>query len=255
MALIAQPNAIYIAIGSEIINGETSEKNAKPLAILLKNGNINLCEISILPDEVGMISRSVSQAKAKYDYVFISGGIGIEERDVTAIAIAKTFEVEMILNPLLLSRLKKKYQDKFKSRQNPKEIRLAYLPSGAEIIENKLSDVPGFVIDNVYVLPGNPKVFMAMSEQVKKSLKHNLATFSHAAVFHIQEPFIKDIISFVDNKYSNVSISSHPFISCGMLGCEISLKSKHKPQLEAALETLNSMIQVRIEQKNKKKKI
>ncbi|CAF1665106.1 unnamed protein product [Rotaria magnacalcarata] len=241
MSAVMLPTAVYIATGSEIVAGEISEKNAKHLATILKKGNINLCEIIILPDDVNMISRLLNNVRMRFDYVFISGGIGIDDKDVTAVSVAKSFDVELVVNPVLILRLKKKYPHKFANNKEPTEMRMAYLPSGAEIIENELSDVPGFVMDNVYVLPGNPKIFKAMSKKVNESLKHHVATFSHSVVFNTEESKIIDIVHYVNNKYTDVSISSHPFISCDSLSCEVLLKSKHRIHLEAATETLHTI--------------
>lgn len=246
MAEILLPTAVYIATGSELVSGEVSEINVVQLAKLLKKDDIRLCEVRILPDDVSIIANAINKTRTKYDFVFISGGIGISDNDVTAVAIANAFGVDLVLNSMLLKKLKNKYPLAFKNNQKPPEMSMAYVPNGAEIVENKETDVPGFILDNVYALPGNPKVFKSMVQQVNEIVKYRVATFSHSAIFNISENKIKDIATYVNKKYEYVDINVHPFISCDSIGCEVILKSTKRNQLEKATEELHNMIMARV---------
>jgi molybdenum cofactor synthesis domain-containing protein len=246
MTTISLPSAIYIATGNELIAGEKPEINVTQLAKLLNKDDIRLCEVRILPDDVDIISNAIVKTKTKYDFVFVSGGIGIREDDVTAVAIAKAFGVDLVLDSGLLKKLKDKYPLAFKKNKEPTEMSMAYIPNGAEIIDNEETDVPGFIIENVYVLPGAPKVFKHMVQKMNEIIKYRVATFSHSAIFNISENKIKDIVDYVNKKYENVDISIHPFISCDNVGCEIILKSNKRNQLEQTTEMLHNMVTSRI---------
>ncbi len=246
MSNFSLPKAIYIATGNELVSGQIKEINVVPLANLLIKDNIELCEVRILPDDIEIISNAIKKTKTKYDFVFVSGGIGIAKNDLTAVSIANAFGVKLVLNNILLKKLKKKYPLEFKKNNNPQEMSMAYVPYGAEIIENNNTDVPGFIIDNVYALPGDPNVFEYMIKQVSQIIKNKVFTFSHSAIFEINENKIKDIVLYVDNKYKAVNISIHSFISSKNVGSEVILTSKNKNELEKAVQYLHNMIRARM---------
>ena len=86
--------AAALAIGDELLSGRTRDKNIGHLAQTLTSVGINLREVRIVADEQSEIVDAVNALRAKYDYLFTSGGIGPTHDDITADAVSKAFEVE-----------------------------------------------------------------------------------------------------------------------------------------------------------------
>ncbi len=145
--------AAVLVIGDEILSGRTKDKNIGYIADYLIQIGIDLSEVRIVPDVEQEIVDAVNALRKRYTYVFTTGGIGPTHDDITADSIAKAFGVGISEHPraieLLLTRIKK-------DDLNEARRRMARIPHGAELVENRVSTAPGFMIDNVIVMAGVP---------------------------------------------------------------------------------------------------
>ncbi|TGW06074.1 competence/damage-inducible protein A, partial [Mesorhizobium sp. M2D.F.Ca.ET.145.01.1.1] len=85
--------AAMLVIGDEILSGRTKDKNIGHLADIMTAIGIDLKEVRIVPDEEDEIVAAVNAVRARYTYVFTTGGIGPTHDDITADSIAKAFGV------------------------------------------------------------------------------------------------------------------------------------------------------------------
>ena len=85
--------AALLVIGDEILSGRTKDKNIGHIADHLTAIGIQLKEVRVVPDEEGEIVAAVNALRAKYTYLFTTGGIGPTHDDITADAVAKAFGV------------------------------------------------------------------------------------------------------------------------------------------------------------------
>src|ERR1700754_4263571 len=92
-------NAAMVVIGDEILSGRTKDRNIGHLADVLTAVGIDLKEVRVVPDEEDEIVAAVNALRARYDYVFTSGGIGPTHDDITAGSIAKAFGVAISHDP------------------------------------------------------------------------------------------------------------------------------------------------------------
>ena len=76
--------AAMLAIGDELLSGRTKDKNIGHLADMLTLCGIDLKEVRIVGDEEDAIVEALNAVRAKYDYIFTSGGIGPTHDDITA---------------------------------------------------------------------------------------------------------------------------------------------------------------------------
>src|SRR3989337_1142552 len=85
--------AAMAVIGDEILSGRTKDRNIGHLADIMTAIGIDLKEVRIVPDEEDEIVAAVNALRARYTYVFTTGGIGPTHDDITADAVAKAFGV------------------------------------------------------------------------------------------------------------------------------------------------------------------
>src|SRR5918997_1166416 len=85
--------AALLVIGDEILSGRTKDKNIGHVAEYLTDIGIDLREVRIVPDEQEEIVAAVNALRARYTYLFTTGGIGPTHDDITADCVAKALGV------------------------------------------------------------------------------------------------------------------------------------------------------------------
>jgi molybdenum cofactor synthesis domain-containing protein len=95
----AAPTAAVLLIGNEVLSGRTKDKNLGFIADYLTALGIDLLEARVVADDEGAIVEAVNALRARYTYVFTTGGIGPTHDDITADCIAKAFGVGISHHP------------------------------------------------------------------------------------------------------------------------------------------------------------
>src|SRR6185503_9678545 len=101
--------------------------------------------------------RHLNECRREFTYVFTTGGIGPTHDDITAECVAQAFGVPLELDDEAVERLKRGGRP-----LNEARLKMARLPRGAQIVENPVSNAPGFRIENVFVFAGIPSIARAM---------------------------------------------------------------------------------------------
>src|SRR5215813_2583738 len=150
-----------LVIGDEILSGRTKDKNIGFVAEYLTNIGIDLKEVRVVADDEPDIVAALDALRHRYTYVFTTGGIGPTHDDITADCIAKAFGVGIDHHPqvkqLLIENFNRRGVEVTAAR-----LRMARIPDGAELVENKVSVAPGFSLGNVIVMAGIPSVMQVM---------------------------------------------------------------------------------------------
>src|SRR5438270_11068243 len=98
--------AALLVIGDEILSGRTKDKNIGYIADYLTALGIDLKEVRVVGDIEGEIVAAVNALRARYTYVFTTGGIGPTHDDITAECVAKAFGVTIDHDPRAIEILK-----------------------------------------------------------------------------------------------------------------------------------------------------
>lgn len=162
--------AAMIVIGDEILSGRTRDTNAGHLASVMTAIGIDLTEVRFVSDDENAIIEAVNTLRARNTYVFTSGGIGPTHDDITADSVAKAFGLPCDHDERALAILAPHYAAKGVEFTEARK-RMARLPEGASMIDNPISKAPGFVVGNVHVMAGVPRIFEAMLDNVAGSLR------------------------------------------------------------------------------------
>ena len=81
--------AEIIAIGNELVIGDTQDTNSAYLSSQMIELGIEINSIKIIPDEINVIVEAIYSSYKKSDIILITGGLGPTEDDLTRNAVAK----------------------------------------------------------------------------------------------------------------------------------------------------------------------
>ncbi len=91
--------ACLLLIGNEILSGRTQDKNLAFIAKGLNDMGIQLRAAHVIPDIRDTIIEHINRARAEFDYVFTTGGIGPTHDDITTECVAEAFGVGLFRDP------------------------------------------------------------------------------------------------------------------------------------------------------------
>ena len=231
--------ACVVVIGNEILSGRTKDANLPFLAERLNEVGVRLMEARVIPDVPQTIIDTVNEVRAKFDYVFTTGGIGPTHDDITSECVAAAFGLPLIRNPEALRRLQAHYPP---GGLNEARLRMTNTPEGATLIDNPISIAPGFQIGNVLVLAGVPSIMQAMFEGVKHRLVGGLPMLSRTVTGGLPEGVMAEDLGAIQDRYGEVEIGSYPFFRMGKAGTSIVLRSTDLARLMAATGEVKSMM-------------
>jgi molybdenum cofactor synthesis domain-containing protein len=207
----AEPHvtACLIIIGNEILSGRTVDANLSYVATKLGEIGIRMAEARIVPDDEAAIVEAINACRARHTYVFTTGGIGPTHDDITAACVAKAFGRRYERNREAERRLLAYYPPE---RVNEARMSMADMPEGVELIDNPISVAPGFRIENVYVLPGVPKIMQAMLDGLLPTLRGGPKVLSRAiTVFAPEGDVAAAGLGDLQARFPTIEIGSYPF--------------------------------------------
>ncbi len=231
--------ACLLVIGNEILSGRTQDVNLAYLGNRLNTLGIRLMEARVIPDVEAVIVETLNQVRARFDYVFTTGGIGPTHDDITAECVAKAFGVPLIQNPEARAILERHYAS---GDLNQARLRMANTPEGASLIENPVSHAPGFRMDNVFVMAGIPVIMRAMIESVAHDLTGGAPLISRSVIVGVPEGTLAKGLGALQDEYPEVEMGSYPFNRRGNLGVRLVLRSTEAGRLDAAAQALDTLI-------------
>lgn len=237
----APPNtACLIVIGNEILSGRTQDTNLNWLAKELGKLGIRLLECRVIPDIPDVIVETVTACRARYSYVFTTGGIGPTHDDITAENIARAFGVKLVRHPEALRRLEKHYENP--SDLTPARLKMADVPEGASLIDNPVSAAPGFKIGNVHVMAGVPRIMQAMFDSFKGTLAGGPPIISQSVSVYLTEGIIAEGLTHIQSANPDVEIGSYPFVRLARLGTSLVTRGTDAAAVERVTSELKAFL-------------
>ena len=203
-------NAGILIIGDEILSGRTQDTNANFIAKQLTLAGIKLEEIRVIQDQKKIIIDSVKLFSEKYNYVFTTGGIGPTHDDITSESIAEAFNKKYEIHKEAYNILEKYYPE---GEFNLSRQKMAKMPSGINLIYNSMTAAPGFILKNVFVLPGVPKIMEAMLIEVLKNIKKGKPKKIRTINTNLYESKIAPFLKNIQLQYEECSIGSYPYFN------------------------------------------
>jgi len=231
-------SAAVLVIGNEILSGRTQDSNLAYLAARLNDYGIQVREARVVPDLEDAIVAAVNSLRARFDYVFTTGGIGPTHDDITAECIAKAFGVPLVIDDEIAEVLRR--------RPAPPEamearMRMARVPQGAGLIRNPFGP-HGFHIGNVYVMAGVPQVMRAMIDGLDGQLRRGQTIRSRSVTADLPESRVARRLGEIQAASPHIDLGSYPFFRDDRHGTTLVMRGSDEAELDAMLEQLRRMI-------------
>jgi nicotinamide-nucleotide amidase len=166
--------ATIVSIGNELLSGRTVDTNAAYLAAQLLSIGIPVTGVYTVGDDIDLIVHKIRLAGDDGDIIISTGGLGPTDDDVTRQAVAKFLGVELVLRNELMNQISG-YFTAHNLQMPAKNIIQAYIPAGAEAIENQCGTAPGIMARSngtLYIaMPGVPTEMKEMFIHITPQLR------------------------------------------------------------------------------------
>ncbi|KFO24931.1 FAD synthase isoform X1 [Fukomys damarensis] len=171
-----------IIVGDEILKGRTQDTNTYFLCRTLRSLGVQVCRVSVVPDEVNTIAAEVASFSSRFTYVLTAGGVGPTHDDVTLEAVAHAFGEELKPHPELQAAVRALGGEGWeKLSLVPSSARLHY---GMDPRTSRPFRYPLVSVRNVYLFPG-------VQELLRRGLEGFKGLFRNPAVqFHSRELYV-----------------------------------------------------------------
>ncbi len=234
--------AAVLVIGDEILSGRTKDKNIGYIAEYLTTIGIEMKEVRVVSDDEGAIVEALNALRARYDYVFTTGGIGPTHDDITADSVAKAFGVSIDYDPEVVEMLRARFAERG-TEMNESRMRMARIPKGAALVRNKVSTAPGFWLGNVIVMAGVPSIMQAMLDEAAPRLKTGVKMLSETVKADAREGDIGTELGEIAKANPDVIIGSYPFMDDKFgPNTNIVIRARDAAKLAAAKAAVEGML-------------
>ncbi len=233
--------AAMIVIGDEILSGRTADRNIGHLARVMTAAGIDLMEVRIVPDVEDDIVAAVNALRARFTYVFTTGGIGPTHDDITADAVARAFAVPCEHDRKAYRMLEASYAARGMEFTDARK-RMARMPRGAEHIDNPVSTAPGFRIGNVHVMAGVPSIFQAMLDNVMPTLRTGTKLLSATVHCPFGEGVVGGPLADIQKAHPDAIIGSYPKYQDGAFWTELVVRARSQEALDEARAAVEAMV-------------
>ncbi|RJF91523.1 competence/damage-inducible protein A [Sphingomonas cavernae] len=225
-----------VIIGDEILSGRTQDKNVSQIALWLNLQGIRLTEVRIVADRTEEIVEAVNTLRARNDYLFTTGGIGPTHDDITVDAIAEALGIGVEIHPKARAVLEGYYATR--GGLNEGRLRMARVPAGADLIENRMSGAPGIRIGNVFIMAGVPHITAMMLDALSGTLEGGKPLLSETVGCWVPESEVAELLATTEKRHDGCQIGSYPFFRDGRAGANFVIRSTDAAALAACAADL-----------------
>jgi molybdopterin-biosynthesis enzyme MoeA-like protein len=113
---------------------------------------------------------------------------------------------------------------------------MAKLPSKAKLLNNPVTSAPGFMVENIIVMAGVPKIMRAMFNSSLEFLDFGDKILSKEISLNVTESVIAKDLTKLQNNFPNVAIGSYPFIG----GTAIVFRSFDENQIRQCYDIISN---------------
>jgi nicotinamide-nucleotide amidase len=163
------PTVEILAIGDELLLGETVDTNAAWIAQRLAREGIGVARKTTVGDDDNAIGDALAAALGRTGVVLCTGGLGPTLDDLTRAAAARVYGREQRVDEGWLSVLRERYDRRGIAMPEVNRVQ-ALLPEGATLLHNATGTAPGIAIADesrglTVLMPGVPSEMRGLMEE------------------------------------------------------------------------------------------
>jgi len=242
------PTAQILAIGTELLLGVITDTNTAFIARSLNQYGVDIFKTGTIGDNQARIAEEIRAIMQESDILITTGGLGPTVDDPTRQAVALAFGVELDFHPELWEQI----QARFRAYGRPpsdNNKRQAYLPRGAQAIENPVGTAPAFAFWKgskvVISLPGVPSEMKTLLQDAVIPLlcdKFKLTGITLSRTLRsagMGESNVDELVADLE-KLSNptVGLAAHP----GQVDIRITAKAASRAEAEALIHPVEEQV-------------
>jgi nicotinamide-nucleotide amidase len=149
-----------LAIGNELLLGETVDTNTAWMARRLAREGIRLVRATLVGDDAAAIRTALAEALRRTGIVICTGGLGPTADDLTRDVVAGFYGRELRTDDAWLAELQRRYQKRGVTMPEINRVQ-ALRPEGARLLPNARGTAPGIILEDealgtAILLPGVP---------------------------------------------------------------------------------------------------
>lgn len=210
--------AAILAIGTELLMGQTVNTNATTLSRALGEIGIGVYYHMTVGDNPQRIKETLLKLLEECDLIITTGGLGPTLDDITKEVIADALNLEMVLDHRSFDIIKERFR-MFNRNMPENNIRQAYFPKGAIILDNEKGTAPGCIIElettnqSIIVLPGPPRELKHLYDTHVKSYllgRHQLSMVSkYLSVYDYGESAVEERLVDLIESQQNPTLATY----------------------------------------------
>ena len=236
-----------LAVGTELLLGNTLNTNAWDLSRLLSGMGLNVYHHTVVGDNPQRLQQAVEVAKSRADILITTGGLGPTCDDLTKKVVAGVFGLPLEFHPQCQQSIRD-YFARSGREMTDNNLQQAYLPKGCTVLENRWGTAPGcaFCVDGVHVvmLPGPPRECIPMfREEAAPYLAQLTQGVIHSRtlrIFGLGESGVEQLLRDRMNALINPTLA--PYAKEGEVELRITAKADTVEQAQAMIAPVEAEV-------------
>jgi nicotinamide-nucleotide amidase len=239
-----------IAVGTELLYGQTINTNAATIGSRLGNAGLEHQHSSVVGDHLGRMEEAIRLAMERADAVIVTGGLGPTQDDITREAMAAATDRKLVFSDDYAERLRRWWAKR--GREMPdSNLKQAEHPEGADLYINRKGTAPGLrlVTDSavIYAIPGVPaEVEVLLDEYIIPDLRER--SDSRAVLHRVLRTYGQSE-SLIGEKLGDLYSDGNPSMAFLASGGEIKIRLTAKAATDDEAETMVAPLEAKVRER------
>ncbi|HEV8132475.1 MAG TPA: competence/damage-inducible protein A [Acidobacteriota bacterium] len=203
--------AEVIAIGSEMLFADRIDSNSLYTSAQLERFGISLIAKTVVGDDLTMIRKALALALTRADFIFLTGGLGPTEDDLTRQAVSEQLGLELVYHPEIVRQIESRFQSLGRSMPEINR-RQGFILETAQALENSEGTAPGQYVQfegrNIFLLPGPPRELQPMFQKYVIPLIEQLGlrprSFRYFRIAGLPESRVDSLVAPIYRQYPDI---------------------------------------------------
>ncbi|MBI2872034.1 MAG: competence/damage-inducible protein A [Chloroflexi bacterium] len=203
--------AEIVAVGTELLMGETADTNSGWLASRFPQVGLELQYVTVVGDNLAQLTEVLGRAFQRSDFTFTCGGLGPTEDDLTRDAVAKVLGEEITTAPELLRWLEGVFRER-RMEMPAANIKQAGIIPSATSLPNPMGTAPAWWVERgghvIVTMPGPPRELQFMWEhqvepRIRERVRGNIVLTRTFKTIGLSEAAVDEMVHHLYGSNSN----------------------------------------------------